>query len=127
MRVEVQDEYFSVKQCEENPDKLYVFGDNTLRSGKKGQAVIRNCENSFGIPTKKFPSMSEMSFFSDEPEELMLVEIALDQLYELSKIYGTIVFPKDGLGTGLAKMNTKSPKLFWYLKSKIKLLFGVEL
>lgn len=66
MNIEIQEEYFSIEQCLHNPDKIYVFGDNLIKKGLGGQAQIRNCPNAFGISTKRFPSMSLDSFFSDK-------------------------------------------------------------
>ena len=53
----LQKEYYSVEQCLANPDTLYVFGDNTQRFGKGGQAQIRDCKNSFGVCTKLYPEV----------------------------------------------------------------------
>lgn len=36
------------------------------------------------------------------------------------------VFPKNGLGTGLAKMDVKSPKLFKYMNKQLNKHFGVN-
>lgn len=50
----------------ENPNYLFVFGDNTLRYGKGGQAVIRDEPNAFGIVTKLKPSTSNDSYMTDK-------------------------------------------------------------
>ena len=47
MPVELQ-KHFSVEDCNNNPDKIYVFGDNLIHKGKGGQAIIRDCCNAFG-------------------------------------------------------------------------------
>ena len=56
-RVEIQ-KIFSVEDCNNNPNKIYIFGDNLCGVGKGGQAIIRDCVNVFGIPTKRTPSMN---------------------------------------------------------------------
>jgi len=48
MKVVVQEEWFSLKQCNNNPSYIYVFGDNLLRVGEAGQAQIRSASNSIG-------------------------------------------------------------------------------
>ena len=48
---------FTIDLTRENEDLIYVFGDNLLKTGTAGQAVIRGEENAFGIPTKKEPSV----------------------------------------------------------------------
>lgn len=124
MKVETV-ESFSIELCDQNPDKLYVFGDNLIGKGCKGQAVIRYCVNSFGIPTKRLPAMTQESFFADRADEKEAVLILLRRLYILSDTY-TLVFPKAGLGTGLARMDEKSPEIFKLMKEILKEHFGYE-
>ena len=45
-----------------NPNKIFVFGDNLARTGKAGQAIIRDEPNVIGVPTK----ISPRKFFSDD-------------------------------------------------------------
>lgn len=118
-------EKFSVELCKANPNKIYVFGDNLIGRGKKGQATIRDCKNSHGVPTKRLPAMTEEAFFADRKDEREAVLYSLRMLYRLSKHY-IIVFPKAGLGTGLAQMGTKSPEIFKLMKSVLKEHFGYE-
>jgi len=102
-------DYLSEDLCLLNPTKIYVFGDNLNESGTAGQAKIRFCDNSFGIPTKRAPSMNEEAFFSDKDEEWNSIYERLRSLYLLALSGKTIVFPSAGLGTGLAKFKEKSP------------------
>lgn len=39
--------------------------------------------------------------------------------------YNTLIIPKDGFGTGLAKLPKKAPKTFKYLNKKIKALIRI--
>jgi len=105
-------ETLTVRECNKNPDKIYVFGDNVIRKGKKGQAIIRDCPNAFGIATKRFPSMRYGSFFKDTPEDLSIVLKDLIKLRNLSYNGKTIVFPKAGIGTGLAELGYNAPRLY---------------
>lgn len=104
--------WYTVEIVNKNKDKIYVFGDNLEKQGKGGQAIIRDCPNTFGIPTKRKPATTDDSYFSDQKEEIEAVKFALRELYVLMKGGYEIVFPKDGLGTGLAKMQEKSPLAF---------------
>lgn len=124
VNIEVE-ETFSVDLCKVNPDKIYVFGDNLIGKGKKGQAIIRDCQNSFGVPTKRLPAMTEQAFFADREDEMQAVLESLRKLYRLSKDY-TLVFPKAGLGTGLAQMEKRSPEIFKLMKAILKEHFGYE-
>ena len=132
MNIKISKQYYSVEECENNPDHIYVFGDNDIEKGMGGQAIIRNCVNSFGIPTKHLPSMIESddyidnAFYSDHPYNYANLLEKIIRLHRLnhSRI-GTIVFPYDGLGTGLSKMPEKSPQLFVLMSEMLFRLFGV--
>ena len=126
MRAKIQKEWFSLKQCNENPKNLYVFGDNMIRKGKGGQAQIRTASNSFGIATKRLPSMKEESFFNDRLDELEIIENDLEALCIVADDYNRVIFPENGLGTGLSEMPERSPHLFNHLNLLIRNLFGVK-
>ena len=106
--------FIKIEDCLSNPKTLYLFGDNLLRKGKKGQAQIRDCVNSFGIATKHLPSMSPEAFFEDSPECLEYIHKDFKKLKEVLGIgkYDTVVIPANGIGTGLAKLPEKAPKVF---------------
>lgn len=110
MNIFVEEKY-SVQLCREFPNKLFVFGDNTLRKGKAGQAIIRDEPNAFGIVTKLLPSMSEGSFLPNNGEGIELVRDDLRKLYRMSEHY-SLVFPRAGIGTGLSRMKEECPIVF---------------
>lgn len=101
----------SIQKCRANPEHIHVFGDNLAGYGTAGQACIRNEPNAFGIPTKRYPSMKAGSFFTDKSCEREHVLKALRELYTIGK-NRTIVFPVNGIGTGMVNMPGSSPKLF---------------
>ena len=111
-------EVFSVEDCEANPHKLYIFGDNLLRKGSgpgSGQAVIRHCQNAHGIATKREPNNMPYAFFSDKEDEFAAVESDFLSLLEKADDYSVIVLPQAGLGTGRAKLQDKSPGIHAYI------------
>lgn len=113
------------KMVQANPDKIYIFGDNLINVGKGGQAIIRDNENAFGIPTKKKPANSESSFFTDT--ELKENILAIDKAIEdIQKDGRPIVFPSDGLGTGLANLEERAPETFVYLNNRLDEVFGFD-
>jgi hypothetical protein len=128
VNVEIQEEWFSVAQCRKNPNKLYVFGDNLARVGIGGQACIRKEPNTFGIATKRLPSMSWDAFFSEKKDEIAAVYQDIDRLQQVLECgkYDTVVFPKDGLGTGLSRMPLKSPKLYKELNERLSKVFNIR-
>lgn len=128
VEVVVQETWYSVEECRDNPRTLYVFGDNVVKYGCAGQAVIRYEPNSIGIPTKSRPSMDESSFFSDTPMQgLKIEESIVDILVALmGGKFDKVVFPADGLGTGLADMPGRSPILYRKLNERLLHCFGVK-
>lgn len=128
MNIIIQEEWFSVEQCRHNPNRLYVFGDNLIRIGKGGQACIRDEINSYGIATKRTPSMDNQAFFGDRADEAHALLNDIQGLLVVcdSGDFDTIVLPGDKLGTGLAKMEEKSPKLFVWLHETLSLLLDVD-
>jgi hypothetical protein len=114
---------YTVADLKANPNKIYIFGDNITEKGKGGQAIIRDEENAFGIPTKVSPNTTPQAYFNDNKYEANIGQI--DRAIEKIKADGrTVVFPKDGLGTGLAKLKEKAPKTYAYLKQRLLEEFG---
>lgn len=109
-------------------DTLYLFGDNVIRSGKGGQAKIRQSVNSFGIVTKRLPNNTDKAYLSDEYLDLLKPIILSDIRYVLEAIqlenYDKIHIPAGGLGTGLADMKNRCPKTFAFLSKQLYKHFG---
>ncbi len=105
-----------------NPSTMYVFGDNHLRQGFGGQAKeMRGEVNSHGIATKWKPDNREASFFTDNHLPLLhrILEIIADDLKVVERFLqagGTVVFPRDGLGTGLSKLPTHAPMVHRFIE-----------
>jgi hypothetical protein len=94
------------------PDKIFVFGDNLERRGLGGQAKeMRGEPNAVGIVTKRRPSWDDDAFFADRPEEFRVLMRDLKLVASISQ-GKTIVWPEDGIGTGLANLEYQSPALF---------------
>lgn len=111
--------WYSPELCQAHPDKLFVFGDNLLRFGKGGQAVIRDEPNAFGVPTKRKPAMSQASFFSEDSEaDLDAVLISFQELWVALKDGKAVVIPvieKTGLpslGCERAELPQRAPTIY---------------
>lgn len=129
INIVVQEEWYSIEQCKNNPRSLYIFGDNLLRVGEAGQASIRSCNNAIGIATKKKPSMLDSSFFSDKEYDKLepFLKKEMDKIVSImfSDNLDTLVFPIDGLGTGLSKLPQMAPKVFLALSALLYKTFGI--
>lgn len=109
----------------ENPDVLYVFGDNVERRGLGGQAhSMRGEENAVGIRTKWTPELTAQAFFNDRDYEecIQMIDHDFEPVIDHLEAGGVVVIPLEGLGTGLAKLMQKAPRIYNYLKTKIETL-----
>lgn len=129
MNIEVRSEWYNAEEVKTELHKFFVYGDNAKRLGMGGQAQIRRCSNARGVATKNSPTMDKSAFFSDQLEEVKVIIHDLNKLKEMhsSELYDnfTLVFPKDGLGTGLARLPTESPIINKLLALMLEKHFGV--
>lgn len=109
---------------EANPDLIYLFGDNLQRTGTAGQATIRHAstKNVVGIPTKKKPATTEDAYFTDSDEDFEIFKKGVDEALASIPAGKTVVMPSAGIGTGLAQLPTRAPRLFAYLQQRLKSL-----
>ena len=92
------------KFLDDHPNVIFVFGDNTIRRGKKGGAVLRDHPQSYGFITKKYPNNNPSSFFyKDEYEKVLKKEIT--KLRKLIFTNKSKIFLITKLGAGLANRN----------------------
>lgn len=99
------------------PDTLFVFGDNMIARGLGGQAKeMRGEPNAVGIPTKMLPGMGYADFFRDEDFDRAKpkIDAAFVRLFAHAAGCGKIVWPAAGIGTGLAELPKRAPKI-WQL------------
>lgn len=114
-------DYVTREDLKSNPDKIFLFGDNLIEKGYGGQAKeMRDEPNAIGIPTKKLPSNSPGSFFTDR--ELESNKNYIDKAFSKIPKNKTIVIPSAGLGTGLAMLDVQAPKTYAYLLDCIQRL-----
>ncbi len=101
-----------------NPNTLYVFGDNMARVGRGGQAAeCRGEPNAVGIPTKWRPARDAQAYFSDSDYDRVVpaIDAALQRLVAHLEAGGTVVLPKQGVGTGLSELPTRAPKIYAHI------------
>jgi len=113
--------FWKISDVKSNPKWLFVYGDNNVQIGKGGQAIIRDLDNTIGIPTKKYPSNDPKSFYTDADydDNCKRITNVIKQIIKLATYYDNIVFPENGFGTGLAKLPTKAPDTYNYLINAI--------
>ncbi len=100
------------RMLKDEPNTLFIFGDNIVKKGYGGQAaVMRGEPNAVGIPTKLYPSMKEGSFFSDDNYNIFMVVFDRCEA-QLMHHTGKIVWPLAGIGTGRAQLRIRSPRIW---------------
>jgi len=111
----------------EHPEKIFLFGDDLLHKGYGGQAKeMRGEPNSFGIPTKKNPTMNSSAFFTDNEflENARVIDESFvnirTKIPEFNLKKDVVVIPKAGIGTGFAKLQEKAPMTYGFLLGRLK-------
>jgi len=126
--------YITREFMRQHPDWIFVFGDNSMRVGKGGQAKeMRGEPNALGVRTKEKPLFSEDAYWTDKgnySNRMTRTERNCELIWEdlLKVLYllrenKTVVFPKDGIGTGMAELETRAPRTYKYLQDRINELF----
>lgn len=125
MKIIVEKKWYSKKLCEENPQNCYIFGENQEQQDTEdrggGQAIIRGCGNTFGFCTKK--AIDE--FWTDEEysDNIIQIETDIKRAIFIAKNH-VLVFPFNGLGTGLSALPQEAPKTFLYLSKRLLEVFN---
>ncbi len=102
-------------------EALFIFGDNEHRIGVGGQAIIRNEPNTVGIRTKRYPTRQHESFWNgDSAHYYQMIDEDLQNLKVQCKKYKIVFVPADGLGTGLAELPKRSPRVYAYLTERLQ-------
>ena len=112
---------WTIDDIKNNRDTLFLYGDNDEHRGKGGQAIIRYESNTMGIPTKKRPTNHPSSFYTDLEYEQNInnIDTALLNIKNELYKYKTLMLPKNGFGTGMAKLKEKAPKTNEYLQGAL--------
>lgn len=120
MKVFVFKKFWNISHTKKYDKYIFIFGDNDMRVGMGGQAVIREQKNAMGIPTKKEPNNDDDSFYNDleYSENISKIKYAINKIKNKLKTgkYDGIIIPKNGLGTGLSELPKRAPKTYKKLK-----------
>lgn len=110
---------YSLEGVMKHLEWLFVFGDNEVHQGRRGQSIIRGASNTVGVPTKKRSTLQSDAFYRDTELKHNQDQIrrALQNIRQrlFTGRYTRLVFPSEGLGTGLARLATLAPKTYRFL------------
>lgn len=86
---------------------LWLYSDNDAKEGKTGQYVIRDHPNTCGIPTKKLPTRSKSSCYTDdeyeENKKKIVTSFKRARIMINVKGYDTVILPIAGFGQDLKR------------------------
>jgi hypothetical protein len=85
--------------------------------------MMRGEPNAVGVCTKATPG-GPNEFWGDDrfEENCTVIDADLTRAFNHARKGGNIVIPSDGLGTGLAQLDTKAPRTFKYLSGRLSKL-----
>ena len=112
---------------------VFCFGDNMTGRGFGGQAgAMRGEPNTIGVPTKWKPERGESAYFTDDDlwdgDVRHALRHAFHQMLLALEAGRNVVIPADGLGTGLAELPKRAPKINAAIETAIASLsaHGIE-
>ena len=88
----------------QNSNIIFVFGDNTLRKGKGGAAILRDHYQTYGFITKRRPNNQDSSFYTKRTY-LPIFERECNDLISTIERNPHHIFYVTKLGAGLANKN----------------------
>lgn len=116
-------------EIQANPNTIYVFGDNFRMKGYGGQAYeARGEPNAFGIPTKltagDYLNRENMKSAGIDASYIVnIIHAKFQHLFILLDMGVDVVWPEDGVGTGLADLKRQCPELYFAIEEASKLMF----
>lgn len=116
---------WSARDAEAHPHALFVYGDNEQRRGRGGQAVIRDCANAVGVRTKIRPSLARDAFWTDDAALLSvrkeMINSDIDNVVARAlEGFDTVYVSQGGIGSGLAQLDRRAPRLYAHLQQRIR-------
>lgn len=114
---------FTRQGLRDRPDVLFVFGDNEARRGGGGQAhECRGEPNAVGVATKRYPAWDELAYWREDEYARCceIVDRDMQRVFDHVRKGGTVVFPRDGIGTGRAALPTRAPTVMEHIRKRVR-------
>jgi hypothetical protein len=89
------------KFLDENPNAIFVFGDNDHRTGYGGAAILRDHPQTYGFITKRAPDNMDLSFYRPDDFKFKFLSQAIELQIYIGKNKDKIFYISK-LGAGLA-------------------------
>jgi hypothetical protein len=108
-----------------NPGVLYVFGDNEIRQGYGGQAgEMRGEPNAVGVATLFAPGRLWRE--DDAARQKRVIDRDLTRVVRHLLLGRNVVWPRDGIGTGLARLHVASPSTLNHIGTRLQQLVEMK-
>lgn len=102
-------DWYTRERLRAEPEALFVFGDNAERVGHGGQAAAcRGEPNALGVATLHAPGRF---YRAEDPAALLILSVDLARVASALAAGKLVYAPRDGLGTGLARLPVTAPAL----------------
>lgn len=106
-----------------NPNVIYCFGDNERRVGLGGQAAeMRGEPNALGVATLAAPHVFWTD--ADADRQNAIIDADMRPIFKALRDGRAVVFPLDGIGSGLADLERRSPLTWRHLQHRIQQMKG---
>lgn len=118
MPLMIQKHYFR-SDARTNPGAFYIFGDNEERVGYGGQAgEMRDEPNAIGIATLSFKREWSDNMV-DVWRQVAIIKRDFAPVWAILAQRKVVVWPADGIGTGIAALDRVSPRTFGYIQAQL--------
>lgn len=101
-------DFWTREIVQNDPGRIYLFGDNMVGYGNAGQACIRGLENAVGVPTKWMKPEKDL-FTDDDFDEVF--PVILGRIQDAVRDGRPIVCHVN-IGRGLAKLHESAPRIY---------------
>lgn len=108
-----------------NPSVSYIFGDNEKRVGLGGQAgEMRGEPNAIGVATLCAPGQ----YFNarDTDRQCTVIDRDLEPVRKALRDGKIVVWPMDGIGTGIAQLKELAPDTYAFLQMQRRTLEAIR-
>jgi hypothetical protein len=113
---------YTKQDLRNNPKIFYVFGDNEERIGNGGQAgACRDEPNAIGVATLSF-RREWSDRMSDVWRQCRVIRRDFTPILQNLQVGNTVIWPADGVGTGIANLPEVSPRTFAYLQRLVNVM-----
>jgi hypothetical protein len=120
-------DYYTRELIRSKPNDLFVFGDNMARIGMGGQAAsARNEPNTVGIPTLWSPGEFFCDADYDNPIVEARIQVAFVEIRHCLHLGVTVHYPSAGVGTGIADLANRAPKVLKEIQRSLATLEAGE-